>query len=72
MSAYPADFPDWPLDARNAYFAQEAKTYDERKKANGKNHPASEDFDERSPPPNEGRGGSRSRASRSSLRPSRS
>jgi AAA domain len=50
MSAYPEGFDAWPLDRRNALFAQQAKAYaDERKRANGKNHPAS--FNERNPPP---------------------
>ena len=31
MSAYPEGFPDWPLDRRNAFFAQEAKDYSARK-----------------------------------------
>jgi AAA domain len=35
MSAYPEGFDAWPPDERNAFFAQEVKAYDERKKANG-------------------------------------
>jgi AAA domain len=35
MSAYPEGFDAWPPDERIAFFAQEAKAYDERKKANG-------------------------------------
>ena len=26
--AYPANFADWPLDRRNAFFADAARTYD--------------------------------------------
>ena len=33
MSAYPDGFADWPLDQRNAYFAQKAEAH--RKKLNG-------------------------------------
>jgi hypothetical protein len=58
MSAYPEGFHAWPTDERDAFFAAEMRAYDERKKAEGKNHPAlrlaattSEDFDERSAPP---------------------
>ena len=32
MSAYPEGFHAWPLDERNAYFADEARAYDERRK----------------------------------------
>jgi putative DNA primase/helicase len=30
MSAYPADFADWPSDRRNAFFAAAARSYDAR------------------------------------------
>jgi putative DNA primase/helicase len=31
--SYPADFQTWPLDRRNAYFAEEVRKYNERKAA---------------------------------------
>lgn len=31
MSVYPRDFPNWPLEKRNTYFAQAAKDYGARK-----------------------------------------
>ena len=31
--AYPEGFNDWPLEARNAYFADQAQKYNERKRA---------------------------------------
>jgi hypothetical protein len=45
FEGYPPGFADWSQDRRNAYFAKEAKEYDERKrvetpKANGAGHPS--------------------------------
>jgi hypothetical protein len=53
MSAYPEGFDAWPPDERNAFFAQEVKAYDERKKANGdgRSHSGNGQWE---PPPHHG------------------
>jgi AAA domain len=38
--AYPADFADWPLERRNAFFVDAARTYDERLRGSGEVEPA--------------------------------
>jgi putative DNA primase/helicase len=46
MSAYPEGFHAWPLEERNAYFADEARAYDE-----GKNRPSLRLASTSEPPP---------------------
>jgi RecA-family ATPase len=38
--AYPANFADWPLDRRNAFFVDAARAYDERLRGSGEVEPA--------------------------------
>ncbi len=61
MSAYPADFADWPPDQRNALFAAEAAAYEDRRRASqsAPPPPKSEDdygFADATALPNEKRG----------------
>jgi hypothetical protein len=38
--AYPANFADWPLDRRNAFFADAARAYDEGRRGSREVEPA--------------------------------